>query len=182
MGRIVVSQFITLDGVIEAPHEWSFPYWNDEIGKFKFEELFASDGLLLGRETYEGFAAAWPDRTDEQGYADRINNMPKHVISTTLENATWNNSHITAANVVDEIARLRQGPGRDILVFGSGELVDTLIHNNLVDEYRLLVYPVFLGRGIRLFRDGNEAKLKLVESKPFGTGVVLMRYEPDEEK
>ena len=104
MRKIVVAEFVTLDGVLEDPQNWSFPYWNDEIGKFKHDELFASDAQLLGRVTYEGFAAAWPSRTDEEGYADRLNSLPKYVVSTTLETAEWNNSHLVKENVAEEIS------------------------------------------------------------------------------
>jgi dihydrofolate reductase len=179
MRKVVVSMFMTLDGVTEAPHEWSFPFWTDEIGKFKHAELFASDALLLGRVTYQGFAAAWPSRTDEQGYADRINSLPKYVVSTTLEKPEWNNSTLIKANVAEAIAKLKQRPGQDIVIHGSNTLVRALMPHHLIDEYRLLVYPIVLGSGKRLFRDGSKATLKLVETKTFGSGVVLLRYQPD---
>jgi dihydrofolate reductase len=179
MRKVVVSMFMTLDGVIEAPHEWSFPFWTDEIGEFKHAELFASDALLLGRVTYQGFAAAWPSRTDEQGYADRINSLPKYVVSTTLEKPEWNNSTLIKANVAEAIAKLKQQPGQDIVIHGSNTLVRALMPHHLIDEYRLLVYPIVLGSGKRLFRDGSKATLKLVETKTFGSGVVLLRYQPD---
>lgn len=186
MRKIVVSEFLTLDGVMGEPQLWSFPYWNDEIAAFKNEELFASDAQLLGRVTYEGFAAAWPTRSDETGtadaepnpFADRMNNMPKYVVSTTLERADWNNSTIISSNVVDEIKKLKQQDGENILVAGSATLVDTLLQNNLVDELHLLVYPVVPGTGKRLFREGSAAKLKLLNSRTFDTGVVLLTYGP----
>jgi dihydrofolate reductase len=179
MRKVVVSMFMTLDGVIEAPHEWSFPFWTDEIGEFKHAELFASDALLLGRVTYQGFAAAWPSRTDEQGFADRMNSLPKYVVSTTLEKPEWNNSTLIKANVAEAIAKLKQQPGQDIVIHGSNTLVRALMPHHLIDEYRLLVYPIVLGSGKRLFRDGSKATLKLVETKTFGSGVVLLRYQPD---
>src|SRR3954470_12104001 len=114
--KIVVTEFLTLDGVMEAPNEWSFPYWNDDIGKLKLDELLAADAHLLGRVTYEGFAAAWPSRTDEAGFADRMNNLPKYVVSTTLNKAEWNNSHIIRENIKEEISKLKQQPGGNILV------------------------------------------------------------------
>src|SRR5437867_7255580 len=122
MRKLIVTEFITLDGVIEAPHQWSFPYWNDEIAKFKHDELFAVDALLLGRVTYEGFAAAWPSRTDEEGYADRINGMPKFVVSTTLDNLAWQNSQMISNEVAERVRDLKRQAGQDVLVFGSGAL------------------------------------------------------------
>ena len=178
MRKIIVTEFVTLDGVTEAPEKWSFPFWNEEIGKFKHDELFASDALLLGRVTYQGFAAAWPSRTDEEGYADRINSLPKFVVSTTLEKVGWNNSRLIKGNVADEVSRLKQQPGQDIVIHGSGTLVHTLMQHNLIDEHRLLVYPVVLGSGKRLFKDGSSATLKLVETKAFSSGAVLLRYQP----
>lgn len=181
MKKIVVTQFITLDGVIEDPHLWSFDYWNDETGNYKLEELFASDAQLLGRVTYEGFAEAWPDRTDDSGFADRINNVPKYVVSTTLKQAdlTWNNSHVINGDVVAELQKLKQGDGGDILVHGSGTLVQTLIENDLVDEYHLVVYPLILGKGLKLFGDDLPKKpLKLAESQILDNGVMILTYVP----
>lgn len=179
--RIVVSEFVTLDGIVEAPDKWSFPYWNDEIGQYKLEELHATDAGLLGRVTYEGFAAAWPDRegTDEDDFAKRLNSMPKYVVSTTLKSTSWNNSHIINANVPEEIAKLKRQPGNDLAVSGSATLIQTLIEHDLVDEYHLLVYPVVVGSGKRLFQDGATATLKLVESRAFSSGVTLLVYQPD---
>jgi dihydrofolate reductase len=178
VSKLIVSEFVSLDGVMEEP-KWTFPYWNDEIGKFKFAELFASGALLLGRVTYQGFAAAWPSRTDEQGYADRMNNLPKHVVSTTLETVEWNNSKLIKTNVVAEVSQLKRQPGEDLLLFGSDTLVQTLIQHDLVDQYNLLVYPVVLGTGKRLFGDGSKVALKLIETQSFSSGVVLLRYQPD---
>ena len=175
--KVVVTEFVSLDGVIEEPQNWSFPYWNDEIGKFKNDELLASDAQLLGRVTYEGFADAWPSRTGD--FADRFNSMPKYVVSTTLDKAEWQNSHLIKKNIPEEIARLKQQPGQDITVHGSPTLVQTLIQHNLVDQYNLLVYPVILGSGKRLFEEGSNTKLKLVETKPFNSGVVTLIYQPE---
>jgi dihydrofolate reductase len=143
----------------------------------KHGELFSSDAQLLGRVTYQGFASAWPSRTGE--YADRLNSLPKYVVSTTLDKTEWNNSHLIKENVAEEISKLKQQPGQDILVHGSITLVQALIKNDLVDQYNLLVYPRVLGTGKRLFRDESSASLKLVETKPLGSGVVLLRYQPD---
>lgn len=178
MRKIIVTEFMTLDGVVGYPHHWSFSYWNDEIAKFKHDETFSSGGLLLGRVTYEEFAAAWPGRTDEAGFADRFNNMPKYVVSTTLAKAEWNNSHLIKNNFVEEIAKLKQMAGQDLVVHGSVTLVNTLLQANLIDQYNLLVYPLVLGKGLRLFRAESNAKLQLVEAKPFGTGVVAQIYRP----
>jgi dihydrofolate reductase len=179
MRKIVVAEFLSLDGVMEEP-AWTFPYWNDEIAKFKYDELFASDAHLLGRVTYQGFAAAWPSRTDEQGFADRMNSLPKFVVSTTLEKVEWNNSHLIKNNVAEQVSRLKQQPGQDILVAGSATLVNTLMEHDLVDEYHLLVYPVILGSDKRLFKDlARPVNLKRLETKSFKTGVVLLSYEPE---
>ena len=190
MRKVIVSEFVTLDGVMEDPGGaekferggWTMPYWNEEIGKVKFDELFASDALLLGRVTYQGFAAAWPSMTDEAGFADRMNSLPKFVVSTTLEKVEWNNSRLIKGNVAEEVSKLKQQPGQDILIAGSGELVHTLMQHDLIDEYRLLVYPVVLGSGKRLFKDGSKTTLRLIETKTFRSGVVLLSYRPAERK
>ena len=172
MSRIIVSQFVSLDGVAEDPHKWQFPFWNDTTEKFKHDELFAADALLLGRVTYESFAAVWPTRKDP--FSDHINAMPKYVASTTLKDLSWNNSSLIEGDVAAAVAKLQQQPGRDILVFGSLTLVSSLIDQ--IDEHRLLVYPVVLGRGKRLFGEGTTATLTLAEAKPMGPDVVLLTY------
>ncbi len=185
MRKVIVSEFVTLDDVMEDPGGaekfahggWTMPYWDEEIGKVKFDELFASDALLLGRVTYQGFAAAWPGRTDEAGFADRMNSLHKYVVSTTLEEVEWNNSRLIKGNIVEEISKLKQQPGQDILIAGSGELVHTLMQHDLVDDYRLLVYPVVLGSGKRLFQGGSKTTLRLVETRTFPSGVVLLEYQ-----
>jgi len=174
MRKVIVSEFVTLDGVMEAPDQWQFPFWNDETGKFKLDELFASDALLLGRVTYQEFAAAWPSMTDEEGFADRMNNLPKFVVSTTLKEVKWNNSRLIKGNIAREVSKLKQQPGQDILIPGGAELVHSLRQQDLIDEYRLLVYPLVLGSGKRLFKDGSNATLKLVKTKPIGADVVLL--------
>ncbi len=178
MGKIVVTQFMTLDGVVADPHLWSFPYWTDGTGTFKFEELLATGAHLLGRTTYVAFAEAWPDRTDEQGFAERMNSLPKYVVSTTLQTTAWNNSTIIRADVPAEIAKLKQTISGDILVAGSMTLLRTLMAHNLVDEYRLLTYPLVRGAGQRLFQEGATASLQLTENRDMGSGVVLLRYVP----
>ena len=182
MRKVVVSEFVSLDGVIEEP-SWTFQFSSEEQQKFKFDELFASDALLLGRVTYEGFAAAWPSATDEEGFADRMNGLPKYVVSTTLEEPLeWNNSRLIEGDVAEEVSRLKQQPGHDILIYGSGELVHTLMQHDLIDEYRLMVYPVVLGSGKRLFRDGINTTLRLVETRTFSSGVVVLSYRPAEKE
>jgi len=176
MSKIVLSEYISLDGVIENP-AWTGPYWNDEISQFKFDELFASDVLLLGRVTYEGFAKAWPTMKDEAGFADRMNRKPKHVATTTLTTPEWNAQFIKE-NVAEEVAKLKQHSGQNMLLYGSGNFVQTLMQHNLIDEYRLLVYPVVLGGGQRLFTEESKASLKLVETKTFSSGVVALIYHP----
>jgi len=179
MSKIVVTEFLSLDGVMEEP-AWTAPYWNDEIAKFKYDELFASGAHLLGRVTYQGFAAAWPGRSDE--FADRMNSLPKYVVSTTLEKAEWQATTIIREHVAQQIAKLKELPGQDLLVAGSATLVQTLILHGLADEYRLLVYPVIVGVGKRIFQDGlDKTPLKLIESRSFSSGVVLLSYQPDQE-
>jgi dihydrofolate reductase len=187
MRKLIVSEFVSLDGVMEDPGGsenfnlggWTGPYLNDAIGKFKYDELFASDTLLLGRVTYQGFAAAWPDRKDEAGFADRMNCLPKVVVSATLAEAGWNNSTIIRANISGAVSKLKQVAGQDILVTGSCRLVQMLMQSDLVDRFNLLVYPVLLGSGKRLFKElEGPVSLKLVETSTFKTGVVLQAYEP----
>jgi dihydrofolate reductase len=178
MSKIVVAQFLSLDGVMEAPEKWSFPYSNDEFAAYKMAELKASGAHLLGRATYDIFAASWPSRTGE--FADIMNSLPKYVVSTTLKKLDWDGSHQIKANVAEEVTKLKQQPGKDILVAGSATLVQTLMQHNLVDEYHILVYPLVLGSGKRFFKDGSTAKLKLVESKTFKTGVAVLTYQPAE--
>lgn len=158
---------------------WAFQFERGPEGdKFKLDEVMASDALLLGRRTYEGFAAAWPSRTGE--FADKMNSMPKYVVSTTLEHAGWNNSRLFKSNIVEEVSKLKTMPGQDILVAGSAQLVHTLMQHDLVDEYRLMVFPVVLGKGKRLFNDGSDRHaLRLVEAKPVGSGVLILIYHPE---
>ena len=188
MGRIVVTEFVSLDGVVEAPgggEDFKYAGWTfeidrgDEGNKFKLDETVSSEALLLGRVTYEGFAAAWPSRTDEFGFADKFNSMPKYVVSSTLEDPEWNNSTVLKGDVVEEVSRLKQEQEGDIVIHGSPQLVQTLIEQDLVDEYRLMVYPVVLGTGKRLFGETTDKKrLQLVDSKVVGDGVAILIYQP----
>src|SRR5690242_10565232 len=143
MRKIVATEYVTLDGVMDEPGRWSGPFFNDEAIKFKYDELFASDALLLGRVTYEGFAKAWPTMEGTGDYGERMNSMPKYVASTTLDVAGWN-ATLLKEPVPETIAELKQQPGQDILVFGSGQLLHTLMQHHLVDEYRLMVHPIIV--------------------------------------
>jgi dihydrofolate reductase len=188
VGRIVVTEFVSLDGVMEAPgggedfkHAgWTFEIERgDEGEKFKLDETLSSEALLLGRKTYEGFAAAWPSRTDEVGFADKFNSMPKYVVSSTLENPEWNNTTVLKGDPVEEVSKLRQRPGGDIVVHGSAQLVQTLLEHDLVDELRLMIYPVVLGTGRRLFGEtSDKRRLRLTDSKTVGDGITICIYEP----
>jgi dihydrofolate reductase len=190
MSRLVVSEFVTLDGVMEDPGGaegfdrggWAFKFERGPEGdKFKLDEVLTADALLLGRKTYEGFAAAWPDRSDEAGFAGKMNSMPKFVVSTTLDEPEWNNSTVIKGDVAAEISRLKQQPDQDLLVYGSGKLLGTLLQHDLVDELRLMVFPVVLGSGKRLFGDGADTTaLKLVETKPTGSVVILTLQRAEE--
>jgi dihydrofolate reductase len=189
MGRIVVTEFVSLDGVIEDPGGsegfkyggWSFEFSRgDEGNNFKLEETRNSEALLLGRVTYEGFAQAWPSREGE--FADRFNNMPKYVVSSTLKDPEWNNSTVLTGDVVQEVSKLRQESGGDVVVHGSAQLVNTLIENDLVDELRLMVFPVVLGAGKRLFGETTDKKaLSLSDTKTVGDGVAILTYRRAEE-
>jgi dihydrofolate reductase len=188
VGRIVVTEFVSLDGVVEAPGGgesfehggWSFEISRGEEGdKFKLDETMASAALLLGRVTYEGFAAAWPSRTDDLGFADKFNSMPKYVVSSTLEDPEWNNTTVLKGGLAQEVAKLKQELDGDIVVHGSPQLVQGLVENDLVDEYRLMVFPVVLGSGKRLFGQTSDKKsLRLVDSKMVGDGVAILVYQP----
>jgi dihydrofolate reductase len=186
MARIVVTEFVSLDGVVEDPGGsenfkyggWSFEFNRGPEGdQFKLDETRESTGLLLGRVTYEGFADAWPQRDGE--FADLLNSMPKYVVSSTLKNPEWTNSTVLEGDVLGEVSKLRDGPDGDIVVHGSAQLAQTLIENDLVDELRLMVFPVVLGTGKRLFGDpGDKKTLELVDSKVVGDGVVILTYRP----
>lgn len=185
MGRLVVTEFVSLDGVVEAPGGgedfrhggWSFEASRGEEGdQFKLEETTETEALLLGRVTYEGFAKAWPSRRGE--FADKFNSMPKYVVSSTLRNPEWDNSTVLEGDVVEEVTRIKEEHDGPIMVHGSPQLVKTLIANDLVDELRLMVFPVVLGSGKRLFGSTDDKKaLRLVSSKTVGDGVLILTYE-----
>ena len=186
MGRIIVTEFVSVDGVMEDPGGaesfrhggWSFQFDRGEEGnRFKLDEALSSAALLLGRVTYEGFAAAWPSREGE--FAEKFNTMPKFVVSSTLERPEWSNSTVLKGDVAEEVAKLRQEQDGDIVVHGSAQLVQALIEQDLVDELRLMVFPVVLGAGKRVFGETSDKKaLRLVDSKVVGDGVAILVYEP----
>jgi dihydrofolate reductase len=190
VGRIVVTEFVSLDGVMEDPGGsesfkhggWSFAFSRgDEGDKFKLDETRASDALLLGRVTYEGFADAWPSREGE--FADKFNSMPKYILSSTLQDPEWSNSTVLKGDLAEEVAKLKREHDGDIVVHGSAQLAQTLIEDDLVDELRLMVFPVVLGSGKRLFGDTSDKKsLQLVDSKVVGDGVAILTYAPAREE
>jgi dihydrofolate reductase len=186
MGRIVVTEFVSLDGVMEDPGGaesykhggWTFQFdRGDDGNRFKLDEALDADALLLGRVTYEGFAEAWPSRDGE--FADKFNDMPKYVVSSTLENPTWNNSTVLGGDLAAEVARLRDEHDGDIVVHGSAQLAQALVDQGLVDELRLMVFPVVLGSGKRLFGEMTDLRrMRLTDSKVVGDGVAILIYEP----
>ncbi len=186
MRKIIVTEFITLDGVVEAPggnetpHPhggWQVQYPAPEIGKYKVEELAAVDALLLGKNTYEQFAGYWPGQSGG-GFADRINQMPKYVVSRSLQKVTWNNSRILR-DVAGDVAALKKSDGGDILVYGSATLVKALLHHDLIDELRLMVYPVSVGGGLRIFDDNRELKkFGLKHSRATENGILILEFLP----
>jgi dihydrofolate reductase len=186
MGRIVITEFISLDGVMEAPgggEGFEHAGWTFEIDrgaegdKFKLDEAHDSEALLLGRVTYEGFAAAWPAMKGE--FADKFNGMPKYVVSSTLERPEWNNSTVLKGDLVQEVSKLKEQLAGDVVVHGSSRLAQALLRQHLVDELRLMVFPVLLGSGKRLFGEASDKKrLRLVDSRVVGDGIAILTYEP----
>jgi dihydrofolate reductase len=185
MGKIVVTEFVSLDGVMEDPGGsenfeyggWAFEFNRGEDGdKFKLDEAMDSEALLLGRVTYEGFAEAWPSRDGE--FADKFNQMPKYVVSSTLKDPDWNNTTVLGGDLVEEVSKLKQEAGGEVVVHGSAQLAQALVEHDLVDELRLMVFPVVLGSGKRLFGDTSDKKaLRLADSKTVGDGVAILVYE-----
>ncbi|GAP13014.1 dihydrofolate reductase [Longilinea arvoryzae] len=176
MRKLIVTEFVSLDGGMEEPGLWSLPYWNAEIAQFKGAEFSACDAQLLGRVTYEGFAKAWPKSTDEG--AEQFNSMPKYVVTRTLKTLEWNNSHPIRGDITAAVKDLKGQPGKDIVVSGSGMLVDFLLSAGLVDELHLLVYPLLLGKGKRIFTNSAQSALRLVSSRTFAGGVLALIYAP----
>ena len=176
MRKLIVTEFLTLDGVYEEATPWRNRY-NPDDGQFKRDELFESDALLLGRVTYEGFAKYWPTATGD--FANRMNSLPKYVASTTLKSLEWNSAHLLEGDVVAAVQALKRQEGQNILVYGSGTFAQTLLDHGLVDELRLMIFPLVLGSGKRLFSGEDRLPLKLVSSRDLGAGVMLLTYEPE---
>jgi dihydrofolate reductase len=194
MRKVIVNEFLTLDGVMQAPGDpdedrsggfehggWQRPYFDDDFAKVAFEGMAETDGYLFGRRTYEIMAAYWPSQPDDVPFAASLNNLPKYVASTTLsEPLEWRNSTLLQGDVAKAVAELKEQPGKNLVVLGSGELVQTLMENDLVDEYGLMINPIVLGSGKRLFREGaKRPPLRLVRSMSSSTGVLIATYEPE---
>jgi class 3 adenylate cyclase/dihydrofolate reductase len=188
MRRLIASEFVTLDGVMEAPghdqhpdgkNAWALRHTGEDQQRYKVDELDAADAILLGRVTYEIFAAFWPTAPKDEGFADRMNSIPKYVVSRSLRTATWRNSTILSGNPVEEIAELKRQPGGDIMLYGSADLLNSLIEHDIIDEYRIMVFPVVLGSGKRLFREATDiTHLQLVDTRNFESGVTVLTYRP----
>jgi dihydrofolate reductase len=175
MRKLKLAMYVSLDGVVEEP-AWTFPYFNDELSGLQADYLYSSDALVLGRVTYEGFAASWPNMEESTGdFGKKMNSMPKHVASRTLREAEWNAS-IIEGDLATEIRRLKDADGGDLLIYGSGTLVDELTRLGLIDEYRLMLHPVLVGEGKRLFADSSPAKLRLDDTTITQTGVAVLTY------
>jgi dihydrofolate reductase len=181
--RVVATEYLSLDGVFEEPGVWSGPFFNEEAERFKSVELYESDALLLGRKTYEGFAAAWPSMTDEAGFAYKMNTMPKYVVSSTLDHLEWTGSRLISGDVAEQVRTLKKEPGGDLLLSGSAQLFTTLRREDVIDVYRFMVHPIVLGTGRRLFADGADEKaLRLTDSETFSSGVVILEYQPADQR
>ena len=180
MRNITAGLFIALDGVVESPEKWHFPYFNDEMGAAVGSQMAETDAMLLGRVTYQDFASYWPGvSADDEPIAAYMNNTPKYVVSTSLDTVDWQNSTLIKGNIAEALTKLKQQPGKNIGITGSPTLVHSLLQEDLLDELRLLVHPVVVGSGKRLFKGGGDLKrLKLVDSKTFSTGVLSLIYQP----
>lgn len=180
MRKLIVTEYTTLDGIMEAPHKWHDPWWSKMIEDYKIKELAECDILLMGRVTYEEFAPVWPNVKDDIGYAEKMNSMTKYVVSDMPLDGKWNNSHAIRVNVVEEIAKIKQQSGGDILIFGSATLVNSLVGTGLIDEYRIMIFPIVLGAGKRIFNENTSIPaLKLIDTQTFDTGVVNLTYDED---
>jgi dihydrofolate reductase len=185
MRKAIASEFVSLDGVFEAPDQWHFPYFDEEMGEEIGRAMAASDAMLMGRVLYEEWADFWPRQDPEENpVAARMNGVRKYVVSTTLEEPLeWQNSTLIAGDVAEEISELKRQPGKDIVISGSGSLVRSLLTDGLIDELGLMIHPVVVGSGKRLFEEGGERiALELVDSKTFSTGVVYLTYRPASER
>lgn len=179
MRRLIVTTFVSADGVMETPENWTSPFRSAQGRRYKLDELLASDALLMGRVTYGELAAAWPGMADSDGFADQMNSMKKYVVSSTLTRLPWNNSHRISGDVAAAVTALKREPGQSILVPGSATLVNALLRHRLVDEYRLMTFPVIAGSGKRLFGDGNPRQtLELAGAASLPNGVTVLTYRP----
>ncbi len=178
--RLVATEYVSLDGIFDEPGKWSFPFFNEEASNFKYAELQAADAQLLGRRTYEGFAAAWPAMEGTGDFGEKMNSMPKYVISSTLTNPTWTNTQVLNGDAATEVARLKAQPGRDLLLAGSGQLFNALLRSGLIDVCRLMVHPIVIGEGPRLFVSGADLRrYRPHKTDPeIGTGNVVLEFEP----
>ena len=177
--RLVATEYISLDGVFEEPGHWSGPFFNEEAMRFKADELENADAQLLGRKTYEGFARAWPTMEGTGDFGVKMNTMPKYVVTSTVDRLQWSGSVQVKGDVEAEVKKLKAMPGRDLLLAGSGQLFNALMHANLIDVYRLMTFPVILGKGPRLFDEsGGRRELQLADVKSFATGVVVLELTP----
>jgi len=177
--RLVATEYLSFDGVFEEPGHWSRPFFNDEAAKFKWDELQASDALLLGRKTYDGFAASWPNMEGTGEFGVKMNTMTKYVVSSTLNKPEWTGSKVVKGDVAEEIRQLKKEPGHDLLLSGSAKLFNALMQENLIDIYRFMVHPIVLGKGKRLFAEADGQRvLELAETKRFSSGIVIMEYRP----
>jgi dihydrofolate reductase len=176
MGKVALQMYLSLDGVMEAPEKWEGPFWSDELEQYALEQVLAADALLLGRTTYEIFASSWPSRSGD-AFSDRMNNMPKFVVSKTLKAPEWNASVIDG-DAVEEVSKLKEQSGQDLMIYASGELVRPLMQHGLIDDLRFWIFPVVLGSGKRLFREETTTTLELINTETFATGAVVLRYQP----
>ena len=173
---------VTLDAVMDNPQNWSFEYWGDDIQQYAYDQLFSSDALLMGRVTYEGFAEAWSSRAGADKFADRMNSLPKYVATKTFDQPmTWNASLIKG-DVAEVVTKLKQQPGQNILMYGCGDVAKILLPHGLIDELRLLVYPVMVGKGERIFEHIDKTAFKVIETKTFASGVIALHYFPTPSK
>lgn len=177
--RLVATEYLTLDGVFEEPGHWSGPWFSDDSAQFKWAELQAADAQLLGRKTYEGFASAWPKMQGTGEFGVKMNTMPKYVVTSTLDKLEWEGAKPIKGDIPTEVRKLKQMPGSDLLLAGSGQLFNALMEENLIDVYRFMVHPVFLGKGKRLFAQGfDQRNLKLTEMKRFAGGIFVVELTP----
>lgn len=182
MRRIVNSTYMSLDGVVQHPENWTFDYRSDDAAQFGHDQLFSSDALLMGRRTYDIFVEHWPKATDDAGFADRMNALPKYVVSNTLTNPSWSNTTVVNGDITDQIRKLKDAPGQDILQYGYGAVTAHLLRVGLLDELRIWLHPLLVGGSepdTLLFHEQVEAQLQLVSTQPYESGMVILTYQPD---